>query len=373
MNKRILLCFAGFLILAAQAYTSGKSEYTIDKAIEEQSKYIINQCPDNTNIAIINITSSMPELSKYIIDEFPNYLVNNKKGLTIVDRHSLDSIQKEINFQLSGEVSDSEMVSIGKKLGAELIISGSIYQLGKILRFNVKILDVTTAKIAGSNSCDVKENSKLKSLYPSYSAPSSAKKNSESSKIPYQKPEKEYSNDFHTGFYLGYNYSLEAPFGFSLGWINNKISFYIDTEFNFPYYQGYSPYGGPDYTGSGDMASSYMTYIFQNKSTSFTWEEIIGIHYPIYLPYLWVAGGIGFKYENKYLLFSEYWTSNGSYYGTMWHGPASPDVNFLLQAGLLFKYRHFYAAAKYKYIFNNGSSFDASIGYVWDYGNWKLY
>jgi hypothetical protein len=59
----------------------------------------------------------------------------------------LDKIRTEQNFQLSGEVDDRSAVSIGKILGANIVITGSISGLGTSQRITIKALDVQTAQI----------------------------------------------------------------------------------------------------------------------------------------------------------------------------------------------------------------------------------
>jgi hypothetical protein len=53
----------------------------------------------------------------------------NRK-VTIIERKSLDLIRKEMNLQLSGDVSDDSAQAIGKQLGAQAIVTGSLTNLG---------------------------------------------------------------------------------------------------------------------------------------------------------------------------------------------------------------------------------------------------
>jgi hypothetical protein len=65
------------------------------------------------------------------------------------DRQNLDLIQQEMDFQLSGEVSDESAQSIGRKLGAEIIISGAINPFGTDYRLRLRAIGVETAAIHG--------------------------------------------------------------------------------------------------------------------------------------------------------------------------------------------------------------------------------
>jgi len=58
---------------------------------------------------------------------------------------------------MSGEVSDSSAISIGKKLGANVVIVGEIKRAGQRQRLRVKALDVRTGQIIASEREDFKK------------------------------------------------------------------------------------------------------------------------------------------------------------------------------------------------------------------------
>jgi curli biogenesis system outer membrane secretion channel CsgG len=66
-------------------------------------------------------------LSAYVIDELNNAIVNANEGkITVVDRQQLNLIMQEMQFQTSGLVSDESAQAIGRILGAQYIVSGSM-------------------------------------------------------------------------------------------------------------------------------------------------------------------------------------------------------------------------------------------------------
>jgi hypothetical protein len=75
-------------------------------------------------------------------------------------------LQKEMDFQLSGEVSDESAQSIGKKLGAQTIISGSLSPLGNMWRMRIKALEVETARIQGAMTYTVRKDAVISNLLP---------------------------------------------------------------------------------------------------------------------------------------------------------------------------------------------------------------
>jgi len=118
----------------------------LDGAITRAGRDLINDLPNNSRIAVINISSNNENISAYIVDELEYLLVSSRK-FTIVDRSSLEAIRREQNFQMSGEVSDASAVSIGNMLGANVVITGNITRTGTSQRLSIRALNVSTAQI----------------------------------------------------------------------------------------------------------------------------------------------------------------------------------------------------------------------------------
>ena len=149
----ILFCFistfASFGCSSNQPiYQSVSNVNELDLAVRDAAHYLNNGIQNGRKLVILNFESDHTNLSEYVIDELISYMVDDRI-FTVVDRVNLELIRQETNFQMSGEVSDETAVSIGKKLGAQTIVSGAISQVGNIFRLRVRALDVETAQIQG--------------------------------------------------------------------------------------------------------------------------------------------------------------------------------------------------------------------------------
>lgn len=122
----------------------------LDKAARDVITSLQEKNLRSFKIAIVNIASQDSEQSTFVAGELEHILVQNR--FTIVDRSELDRIRKEQNFQLSGDVSDDQIVSIGKFAGASLVITGSITGSDSMRRLRLRVLDVQTAELRGSAS-----------------------------------------------------------------------------------------------------------------------------------------------------------------------------------------------------------------------------
>jgi formylglycine-generating enzyme required for sulfatase activity/TolB-like protein len=144
-----MICMIGGLAWGAGAQASTLS---LNDAIDRAVKAVETRLPPGTKVAVLNFSSTSEVFSDYVIEELSGVLVMNNK-VTVIERRSLDLIRQEMQLQLSGDVSDNSAQAIGKQLGAQTIVSGSLTNLGDdIYRFRIKAINVETARIEAQAS-----------------------------------------------------------------------------------------------------------------------------------------------------------------------------------------------------------------------------
>jgi len=114
-------------------------------AIKNAAQTISGSLENNVKIAIVNISSSDAEQSEFVVGELEVLLVN--AGKFVVDRRELDRIRREQRFQLSGDVDDNDIVSIGRFAGADVVITGNISGTGSTRRLRLRALDTQNARV----------------------------------------------------------------------------------------------------------------------------------------------------------------------------------------------------------------------------------
>jgi len=87
-----------------------------------------------------NATSANQPVVNDIVDNLTAAFLKN--GVSIVDRESIALIMRERNFQMSGEVSDNDMVSIGNMAGANVVAVINITGTGAARRLQVRVIDI---------------------------------------------------------------------------------------------------------------------------------------------------------------------------------------------------------------------------------------
>jgi TolB-like protein len=157
--RKLFTCFL-FTLATICAYAQSVD---LNTGIKNGAAYFEQNLERGSIIAVIIIRSDSPPLSEYVIDELSSHLVNGRI-FTVVDRNYMDAIQREMNYQLSGEVSDETAQSIGKRIGAQIVITGSVQLFGNEYRLDLRALSVETGVIQGVLRQDITNDNRIRTL-----------------------------------------------------------------------------------------------------------------------------------------------------------------------------------------------------------------
>ncbi|MDR3020716.1 MAG: DUF1566 domain-containing protein [Treponema sp.] len=159
MNKLNVLFFILFFVttvLFAQ-------NMSLNAAIQETGKKIQADIAAGALAAVVNIESPSWALSNYIVGELTGFLVNENK-IKVVNQENIRNIENEIALQLSGDVSDASIQSIGNRLNADFIITGAFTETAGNYRFRVQAARVSTAVIESVATFTVQNSPELTAL-----------------------------------------------------------------------------------------------------------------------------------------------------------------------------------------------------------------
>jgi len=96
--------------------------------------------PSEPKVAVINCSQAERDLADTVINGIIQGLQTQK--INVVDRSNLSLLDIERRYQISGSVSDDEMISIGQEAGINTIILVSVIDSDGKKRLSVKMLDV---------------------------------------------------------------------------------------------------------------------------------------------------------------------------------------------------------------------------------------
>ena len=144
---RYIICF-----LLIQSNGLFSQDYS---SIRKKPRLAIFSILDKTNQNYSD--GSVLNLDKKLYDKLESELVNSEKFI-LVDRNKIESIMQEQSIQQTGIISDQSATTLGKLLGVQLAIFGSLNDIfqesdwvtneGKVsLDAGLKIIDIKTAEI----------------------------------------------------------------------------------------------------------------------------------------------------------------------------------------------------------------------------------
>jgi hypothetical protein len=134
--------------VALEGNVNNKNTATgVEGALARAADDTLKNVPARSRIAIVYITAEDRSSTDYIAGELEFIWV--RAGFTIIDRSQLDRIRREQNYQYSGEVDDDTAVSLGKIIGADVIVTGRVDGEGNLRRLRLRALNTQTAQVVG--------------------------------------------------------------------------------------------------------------------------------------------------------------------------------------------------------------------------------
>jgi hypothetical protein len=123
-------------LLAAYRENQSPQERVIAFSLNE----ITARLPGGSRVAVINNSRSERELAESVTNGLIQGLLSRR--VEVVDRSNRALAEAERNYQLSGSVSDDQIVSIGNEAGISVFVLVSITGSGGSRRLSLRMLDV---------------------------------------------------------------------------------------------------------------------------------------------------------------------------------------------------------------------------------------
>ncbi len=155
----LAVCFLGILLLLTSCLTT-HSQQDIEKenVITKELRLFANDLamqikqlsPEKPHILVVEFTDLRKKftyLGTYVSEKLSEEL-SQMEGMVLVNRADIELITGELSFQQSGMVSDEDIIRIGEFLGANILISGTITDLGDEIDISAKITNIITSEIS---------------------------------------------------------------------------------------------------------------------------------------------------------------------------------------------------------------------------------
>jgi hypothetical protein len=111
-----------------------------DKVIALMVAALPSRLPDNPRVAIVNNSRNEREAADSVINGITEGFLS--KNITVINRSHRALVEMERDYQLSGNVSDEEMIRIGNEAGANTFILAAVTGSGAVRRLSVRMIDI---------------------------------------------------------------------------------------------------------------------------------------------------------------------------------------------------------------------------------------
>ncbi len=171
-----------FLILLFLSFTLPLSSYSQDSGLEASIQQlavdIAGQMKQRNiqKIAIDDFTDLncyMSALGDFISEELvTNFYTQSLGNFDVVERRELARVIKEQKLGSTGLLDKRTIAQIGKILGVEAIVTGSIAYLGNTVKINARMIGVANAKIFAAASRKIRKDNVVEELINQGARPS---------------------------------------------------------------------------------------------------------------------------------------------------------------------------------------------------------
>jgi hypothetical protein len=155
----ILLCFSLVPLFP-------QNRVMLDDAIDEFATSLVSEIPYSKGIAVIAFEADTQDLKDYFFSTMEEKLWEKRGGaMAILERRNfIQDIQRELEFSLSLFVSEETEQRIGRAIGADTLIYGSISKVGNEYRMTLRATNVETRSFLFLTSYDLIIDSRLAGL-----------------------------------------------------------------------------------------------------------------------------------------------------------------------------------------------------------------
>ncbi|HDO25051.1 MAG TPA: hypothetical protein ENG95_00215 [Nitrospirae bacterium] len=166
-------CFAVFCFLSLTAFAASDLEEGVSELAQQISKNMTET--GKKKIAIIefsDLDGNINAFGQFLAEELITKLFMISPGqFEVVERRQLMRVLQEQKLTMSGLLDAKAMESVGKILGIDAIVTGSVTDLGNTVKVNARLIGVDTAKVFAVATTSIPKVGTVEELFKKQAVP----------------------------------------------------------------------------------------------------------------------------------------------------------------------------------------------------------
>lgn len=173
MSLRLDLAFCFFPVVFsyACAFSSVSLDRTKEPALNEKIDQLVVQLTQEPSVLekkvavteLTDLSGQKTALTAFLTNRLIDQLAETRK-IQLIERSRLDTIVKELDLSMSGYIDERSEKLLGKMLGADAIVAGTVTDLGATVDMTVRLIRTESGEILAAGQVEVAKDRKLQSL-----------------------------------------------------------------------------------------------------------------------------------------------------------------------------------------------------------------
>ena len=173
MKNKTLLFIACVLLYAGcntpegmivTSYDTFELDVNLNHLAHEMVKSLRQE--NKSNLAIVefpDLDGNISQFGKYVAEELTTRLFTTRR-FNIVERQLMNQLLAEQNLGQSGLVDVNSAAQIGKMLGVDAIVTGTITDLGNNIRINARLIETVSASVFAVASVTIEKDDQIRTM-----------------------------------------------------------------------------------------------------------------------------------------------------------------------------------------------------------------
>jgi len=162
---RYFVVLAIFLLTATSAFALEKS---FDQGLDEIAQKITNSIPEGSRktVAVIDFNSiegNITVLGRFIEEELITRLFETGR-FKVIERSLLEKAIEELKFNTSDLIDPTIAKQVGKVVGADAIVTGTLTDLGQSMKVNARVIMVESGEVIGAAGAQIVNDSAIREM-----------------------------------------------------------------------------------------------------------------------------------------------------------------------------------------------------------------